>query len=285
LISTYWQSRNANRVPVLSRGAGVLARLFAVALAVWWGVPVWVVALAWILEACISAALQIGSVRGMVPLRVAQARISRARLQAYLGFGARFMAGLWLSHLYLRLDRLVLSELMPAAQYGLYAAAMQLVEVWLQVATLLGLAIGPAFLYANLRRDNALISQWRVALLMAGLGLAGFIGVLLFGKPVLVLVFGAAFAPSYPYLVAGMAFGVLFFADQVVQLAITAANDPKTLAWRWAIACGVALATLWFLFERIGPFAGIAGLTVGLLASWLALPWLRRVPARAGGQA
>jgi O-antigen/teichoic acid export membrane protein len=281
LISTYWQSRNANRVPVVSRSVGVLSRLAAVALAVWVGAPLWVVALAWILEACISATLQTVSMKELVLLRSLRVRVRRSRLQAYLGYGSRFVAGLWLSHLYLRLDRLVFSELMPAADYGIYAAAMQLVEVWLQVATLVGVAIGPAFLYSNLRRDNSLAAQWRVFLFMAGLGALGCFAVFLFGKPVLALVFGAPFAASYPFLVAGMLFGVLFFADQIVQLAVTAANDTKTLALRWAIACAVALATQFLLFNRIGAYAGVAGLSLGLVASWTVLPWLRHTKSAA----
>lgn len=285
LISTYWQSRNANRVPVISRSVGVLSRLAAVALAVWVGAPLWVVALAWILEACISATLQTASVKELVLARTMRAHVRRKRMQAYFGYGAKFVAGLWLSHLYLRLDRLVFSELMTAADYGIYAAAMQLVEVWLQVATLLGVAIGPAFLYSNLRRDNALTAQWRAFVFMAGLGALGCLAVIVFGKPVLVLVFGAPFAASYPFLVAGMLFSILFFADQIVQLAVTAANDTRTLALRWAIACAIALATQFTLFNRIGAYAGIAGLSLGLLASWLALPWLRRNKAAASKEA
>jgi polysaccharide transporter, PST family len=279
LASTYWQSRNANRVPVLSRSTGILARLALVALAVWLGAPLWVIALAWILEACITAMLQAASLRGIVQLHHARAQITKQRLATYLNFGARFLVGLWLSHLYLRLDRLVLSELLSVREYGIYAAAMQLVEVWLQVATLLGLAVGPAFLYANLRRGG-LAAQWRVFALMAAIGFFGFVGVYLVGQHVLMWVFGAPFAASYPYLLAGAAFGVLFFADQVVQLAVTAANQPRELAVRWAAACIVALAAQLLLFNFIGPYAGIAGLALGLIASWAALFWLWRLRLR-----
>jgi polysaccharide transporter, PST family len=274
LVATYWQSRNANRVPVLSRGTGVLARLAVVSLAVWLGVPLWVVALAWIVEACISASLQAISIRRLEPLKMLRERFTKLRAQTYFKFGVRFVVGLWLSHLYLRLDRLLLSELMAPVDYGFYAAAMQLVEVWLQVATLIGVAMGPAFLYAQLRENKTLSSQWRVFLFMASVGLTGLLLVYLFGAKVMVLVFGAQFAVAYPYLLAGIAFSVLFFMDQVVQIAIAAANQPKLLALRWASACVTALIAQLFLFQVIGPFAGIAGLALGLLVSWLVLAGL-----------
>jgi O-antigen/teichoic acid export membrane protein len=274
LIATYWQSRNANRVPVISRSTGVLSRLAAVGIAIWWGAPLWAVAFAWIAEACISAILQTISVRHLQPITMLRQRLTAWRATTYFKFGVRFVAGLWLSHLYLRLDRLILSELMPAANYGFYAAAMQLVEVWLQVATLMGVAMGPAFLYANLREHKTLRSQWRVFLFMAAIGLTGLLLVYAFGENVMVLVFGAPFAAAYPYLLAGISFSVLFFVDQIVQIAVTAANQPKWLAWRWASACLTALITQLLLFDVIGAFAGIAGLALGLLVSWLVLGWL-----------
>ena len=49
-------------------------------------------------------------------------------------FGVRFLLGMWLASVFLRTDRLVLGALLPPAEFGIYASAMQLVDVWLQVA-------------------------------------------------------------------------------------------------------------------------------------------------------
>ena len=148
------------------------------------------------------------------------------------------------SHLFLRIDRLWLAERMDAHAFGLYATAMQLVEVWLQVATLLAGSMAPAFLYRAVRHSTRLRDHWRTLSLLAALGLAGLLGAYLFGPQLLSLVFGTPFASSSGYLLAGFAAGVLFFVDQFVQISITGNNRPGLLACKWAAACAVALATL-----------------------------------------
>ncbi len=53
----------------------------------------------------------------------------------------RFLAGLALAAVFLRLDRIFLAERLPVHEFGLYAAAMQLVDVWLQIAYLIGFGL------------------------------------------------------------------------------------------------------------------------------------------------
>jgi O-antigen/teichoic acid export membrane protein len=272
---TYWQSRNDNRIPVLSRAAGLLARVAIVIAAVALGAPVWVLALAWGAEALISAVIQTMSLRPLASMPQMAAKVTPHRSAVYFKFGVRFLAGLWLSHVFLRLDRLILSELMSPREYGIYATAMQLVEVWLQVGTIVGASMGPAFLFAQLSRTRSLLGLWKIVAALTGLGLIGFLGALLLGRPVLVLVFGHEFAAGAGFLIAGTAFGILFFADQVVQIGISAGNQPVALALKWSVACLVALAVQVSLFPVIGGFAGPAGLAAGMCASWIALLLLR----------
>jgi O-antigen/teichoic acid export membrane protein len=269
--SAFWMSRNRNRVPVLTRCAGLAVRLLVVMAALWAGAQAWVVALAWLAEALFTAAAQSASVLRVEPAAALASAVRRRRCARYLAFGARFAAGLWLSHLFLRLDRLWLVEQLDAHTFGVYATAMQLVEVWLQVATLLATSIGPAFLYRALQRSSHWRSHRGTLLLLGGIGLGGLLGAAALGHWLLVLVFGPPFADGYAYLVAGTAAAVLFFVDQIVQVAVTAHNRPGLLALKWGAACIVALATLLLAGPRLGGFAGPLGLALGLLAGWLAL--------------
>src|SRR5882672_3926655 len=72
----YWQSRNDNRCPTLSRAAGLFTRAAVVILAIFLGAPLWVVALAWVCEACVSALLLYSSVRPLATLRMFVQRVS-----------------------------------------------------------------------------------------------------------------------------------------------------------------------------------------------------------------
>jgi O-antigen/teichoic acid export membrane protein len=281
-FSAYWLSRNQNRAPVLARSSGLLARLATVMVALALGAPIWVVALAWVAEAVVCAALQRESRQGVSLGRTWLRAVRTARATPYFRYGIRFAAGLWLSHLFLRIDRLWLAERMDPHAFGLYATAMQLVEVWLQVAALMAGSMAPAFLYHALRRSSHWRDHWRTLAALAGLGLVGLAGAVLFGPWLLRAVFGTPFAASHAYLVSGFAAAVLFFVDQFVQVWITANNRPWLLAAKWGAASAVAAATLALASERIGAFAGPLGMALGLLAGWLtvaALAQRRRVDA------
>lgn len=268
-FSAYWLSRNQNRAPVLARGSGLLARLIIVMLALSAGAPTWVVALAWLVEAMVSALMQSASLRAVRPWRSLLNAIRAPRAAPYFKYGVRFAAGLWLSHLFLRIDRLWLAERMDAHAFGLYATAMQLVEVWLQVATLTAGSMAPAFLYRAVRRSSRLRDHWQTLSLLAALGLAGLLGAYLLGPLLLTQVFGAPFAASSGYLVAGFAAAVLFFVDQFVQISITGTNRPGLLACKWIAACVLALITLAVATPHVGAYAGPMGLALGLVGGWL----------------
>jgi polysaccharide transporter, PST family len=271
IASAYWQSLNRNAVPVVSRSAGLVVRAAVVMAAVLAGAPLWVAALAWCAESAVAALVQLRSLHTVAPPTRWPGLVTRWRAVRLLAFGAPFLLGACLSQLFLRLDRLVLAEWMPVREYGHYAVGMQLVDVWLQVAIILGIAIGPAFMYERVRRARSWREHVPVALGLAAVGAAGLVGAALLGPWLLKLVFGAGYEASYPYLVAGCAFGVLCFVDQLVQLVITAKNQPMVLALKWAVAVVVAVLVQWTAFAALGPFAGPAGLAIGMVAGWLAV--------------
>lgn len=275
-FSAYWLSRNRNRAPVLARGSGLLTRLAVVAVALWAGAPTWVVALAWVVEAVVTATMQSASLRNVRPWRRLVGAVRTPRATPYLRFGIRFAAGLWLSHLFLRIDRLWLAERMDPHAFGLYATAMQLVEVWVQVASLLAGSMAPAFLYRAVRQSSAMRDHWRTLATLAGLGLAGLAGAALLGPLLLRGVFGPAFVASQSYLVAGFAAAVLFFIDQFVQIAITANNRPGLLAIKWGTASAVAFGTLWLAYPHLGAYAGPLGIALGLISGWVVVALRRR---------
>jgi polysaccharide transporter, PST family len=281
VFSAYWSSRNRNRAPVLARGMGLLARLAVVLLALHAGAAPWVVALAWVLEALVSASMQALSMRGVRSPQLLAASVTRLRASRYLAFAIRFALGLWLSQLFLRLDRLWLAERMDAHSFGLYATAMQLVEVWMQVATLLAGSIAPAYLYRAVRLSSHWRDNGRTLALLAGIGVAGAAGAAVLGPWLLATVFGPAFVGSQGYLVAGCAAAVMFFIDQFVQIAITANDRPWLLALKWGAASVVALLTLALAGPRIGALAGPLGIALGLLASWVAVALASRPLERA----
>lgn len=271
VIATYWLSRNHNRPTVIARTSGLMVRALIVVLGVIWGAPVWVLAAAWVMESVVNASLQTLQAGQAFPGRRLARFVRPSRMRQYLSFGLRFVLALWLAQLFLRIDRLVLANWLAPAEFGIYAAPMQLVEVWTQVAYLIGSSIATAYLYKRLRDREVVRAFLATAGAMAGVGLLGLIGAWLLGPILLRVVFGPAFEASYPFLLAGAAFAVLLFADQAVDMLIMGLNLPRLLAIKWAVALSVSVSVFWFGYPRLGAYVGPAGMACGVVSAWVVL--------------
>ncbi len=269
VVATYWSSRNHNQPNIVARSSGLVARAIVVAVALALGAPVWVVALAWVVEGAVNASFQTGQLRRAMPYQRLRRFVRASRCKAYFGFGARFVASLWLQVLFSRLDRLLLSERMEPEAFGIYATAMQLTDVWTQVAYLIGVSMATAYLYQRIREGRFAKAFIGISLAMAVIGLAGVLVAWLVGPVVLRTVFGAPFVASQPYLVAGMGVAALQFVDQILLLTLTTLDRPHLLTSKWVAAVAVAAPAIWFGYDTYGAFAGPLGLAIGLLASWM----------------
>ncbi len=271
VVATYWSSRNNNRPNIVSRSSGLVARAIVVFVALALHAPVWVLAAAWVVEGAVNASFQAGQLRLAMPHQRLRRFVRASRCKAYFGFGVRFVASLWLQVLFSRLDRLLLSDLMQPESFGIYATAMQLADVWTQVAYLIGVSMATAYLYQRIREGRFLKAFIGISAAMAAIGAAGVVVAWVAGPAVLRAVFGAPFAASQPFLVAGMGVAVLQFVDQIVLLTLTTLDRPHLLTAKWIVAVLVAAPAIWFGYDAYGPYAGPIGLAVGLLASWLLL--------------
>ena len=276
VIAMYWNSRNHNRPNVVARVSGLLVRTVAVAIGIALQAAWWLLALAWVLEAAIGALIQVKQLRVALPGRRLVRFVRKRRFEVYLRFGARFLVGSWLHVLYTRLDRLLLGERMSPEAFGLYATAMQLMDVWVQVAQLIGVSLATAYLYQRIRAGSFMAAFLGAAGLMSAVGLAGLAGAWFFGTALLGVVFGPAFVASQPFLVSGAALAVLLFANQIVQLTMATLDRPLSLVIMWAVAVAVAVPAISFGYGVIGAHAGPAGLAAGLLAGWASFALTRQ---------
>ncbi|HEU0200361.1 MAG TPA: hypothetical protein VFR86_07990, partial [Burkholderiaceae bacterium] len=193
------------------------------------------------------------------------------RASRYFRYGVRFLAGVALSQLFFRIDRLVLAQMLPAHDFGIYGTAMQLVDVWLHMVHVIGFSIGPAYLYAALSRTTHPLAHWRTIAVLTGIGLSGLLLAIVFGKPAIALIFGPKFGGSYAYLIAGTAFAVLAFIDSFASTSVTATRRPGALALKWGTSAVVAATTQIILFPSLHGFAGPVGLATGIVMGWVVL--------------
>ncbi len=283
VIATYWSSRNHNRPNIIARSTGLLCRAVIVAVGLKLGVQVWVLALAWVIEAGVNASIQSLQLRLALPGRRLHRFVRPRRARMYLRFGVRFVFSLWLQVLFIRLDRLLLGERMEAEAFGLYATAMQLMDVWIQVASLVGVSLATAYLYRRIRQGRFGLAFAGTTAAMTLVGLAGLTGAWLLGPLLLRVVFGPRFVESYPFLLAGAGFAVLLFANQILQLTLSTLDRPLWLGSMWVVATAVAAPVIWFGYDTLGAFSGPLGLSVGLVAGWASLVPAWMAASRAAG--
>ncbi|KQP17185.1 hypothetical protein ASF43_29425 [Pseudorhodoferax sp. Leaf267] len=271
IIAAYWNSRNHNRPNVVARSTGLLVRLIALAAGMALGAPPWLLATTWVLEAALNSAIQWHQLRRALPGRRFARYVRQRRSMVYLRFGARFMVGSWLHVLYTRLDRLLLGERLSSDNFGLYAVAMQLLDVWVQVASLVALSMSTAFLYRLIREGAAMRALLLGAAAMAAIGLLGVLGAWWLGPWMLRIVFGPQFLGSQPYLVAAMAVGVLLFVNQVVTITLATLNRPALIAMLWGVSVLVTALVVVLGVDSVGAMIGPIAMATGLLTGWLTL--------------
>lgn len=271
IIGAYWNSRNQNRPNVVARSTGLLVRLLALAGGIALGAAPWLLAATWVLEAAVNSAIQWRQLGRALPGRRFARYVRRQRCTAYLRFGARFMVGSWLHVLYTRIDRLLLGERLPAETFGLYAVAMQLLDVWLQVGMLVALSMSTAFLYRRIREGDPGRALLIGVLAMGGTGLLGLLGAWWCGEWMLRVVFGPQFDDSYPYLLAAMAVGVLLFINQIITTMLATLNRPARIAVLWGVAAAVTALVIGWGAASYGAIIGPAAMAAGLLCGWSVL--------------
>lgn len=271
IIGAYWNSRNHNRPNVVARSTGLLVRLLALAAGIALGAAPWLLAATWVLEAAVNSAIQWRQLGRALPGRRFARYVRRRRCVAYLRFGARFMVGSWLHVLYTRIDRLLLGERLPSETFGLYAVAMQLLDVWLQVGMLVGLSMSTAFLYRHIREGAIVRALLIGASAMGVTALVGLLGAWWGGEWLLRAVFGPQFDGSHPYLVAAMAVGVLLFVNQVITITLATLNQPARITVLWGVAAGVTALLIVLGADRFGAMIGPAAMAAGLACGWSTL--------------
>lgn len=198
-----------------------------------------------------------------------------------LGAGMLF----WISFILMmgarRVDQLILQPAVPAAEFGAYAACMQILDNFTMVATILAAGIAPSYVYARQRFDDAHANIGRIALGLTGVGLAGGLAIAACAPWVVALLYGQAFAATVGLLRMAAIISALVFADVALTLLAAHLRKPRWVAIKWALVLGTILAWDLVMIPRFGNWGAIAGYAVGNAVAVMvgAVLWWRHRPA------
>ncbi|MBN1964492.1 MAG: flippase [Anaerolineae bacterium] len=104
--------------------------------------------------------------------------------------------------LYLRIDQVILGDLIDAGAVGTYAAAVRLTELWYFVPVAVATSLYPAIVRSREYLEDSAYRQRIQAFydLIAGLGILATLLTLLFGPALIRMLFGTAFVDAIPIL-------------------------------------------------------------------------------------
>ena len=172
---------------------------------------------------------------------------------------------------YMKIDQVMIRDMLGAAEVGQYAAAVRISEAWLVLAVVLTTSLYPAVIAARERSEAAFRSRLNVFYsLMFWLSLAVAAPLALLSEPIIQLLYGEVFAAAGPVLRIHAWAGVMVFL-------ITASS-------RWYLAQGMERSILWrALFGAVSnvalnlyliPSHGIEGAALATLLSYGAMALL-----------
>lgn len=198
------------------------------------------------------------------------ARMERGRVQYDFGVSRELMtkgALFWVSFMLMmgarRIDQLVLQPSVPLAEFGAYAACMQILDNYTVVATILAAGIAPIYVYGKPVFATARANVARIALGMTAIGLCGA-ALIAAGAPWIVqLLYGHAFASTAALLQAAALSSTLIFADVGLTLLPVYLRRPDWIAIKWGAVLAVTLAFDLAVVPRYGAWGAVGGYTLG----------------------
>ncbi|MGO4325649.1 lipopolysaccharide biosynthesis protein [Cupriavidus sp. 2TAF22] len=162
-----------------------------------------------------------------------------------------------------RIDQLVLQPAVPLADFGAYAACMQILDNYTVVATILAAGVAPMYVYGKAELAIARANIARIVLGMTATGLCGAILIAVGAPWIVQLLYGHAFAPTASLLRAAAVSSTLIFADVGLTLLPVYLRRPDWIAIKWAGVLGVTLVFDLATVPTYGAWGAVGGYTVG----------------------
>jgi O-antigen/teichoic acid export membrane protein len=189
-----------------------------------------------------------------------------ALMSSMLGFGAALHLGDMLSMANQRIDQILITQWLPAHEYGYYLVAMAVWSASSGLVVVLGQLAFPK-VAAEMGMDAKMLALGRYMRLAVAVALLGSLALLLLAPWLIALVFGAAFSPAAPVLQI-LSLGVAPYACRsLLGQAFKALGRPKAIIFAESVALAANAIGLTFLIPRLGiegaAIIFVAGQTIG----------------------
>ena len=235
--------------------------LFLAGYALWQAYALETAVLSWLLGTAVVVLLGLVWLHCNAPLRL---RWDRANQRELLSFGARSHPDLLFQQIILRSDYLLIGALLGSTALGHYAMASAAAELLLIVPE----AVTTPLMKRLLQQDRDMHKVTPLALrLTATVMLVACLSMAAIGQWLIVTLFGAAYAPAYPALLALLPGLLGLCYASILRLDLLGKNRPGSVSWMMGVGAGLnlILAVLWI------PRWGIVGAAAASSVAYLAV--------------
>jgi PST family polysaccharide transporter len=199
----YWfQSRLQSRHTVVARTAAFLIVSAVRVVILWRGATLYALAWAISLESILAACGMLLVYRREAPGRLRRWRVRVAIARELLSRSWPLAFSGLVVAVYMRLDQVMLAHMSGDTEVGIYSVAVRLAELWYFLPTAVATSTLPALLRSRTASPAVYDAQIRrIFVWMAGAGYVVAIGLTLLARPVVELLYGAAYRPAVPSLI------------------------------------------------------------------------------------
>lgn len=268
VIDLWFQARVQSRSAVIARGFAFLcATLLRVAL-ILSGASLITFALAYVVEWLLGAVLLLAAYwrHGGRPLAW---RPSRGVLRSLLADSWPLIFSGLLVNLYLRIDQVMIGQLLGDRELGIYSAAVRLAEVLPLLPGAIIASTLPGIVAAREADPTAYAARLQqLYALVAAIGYVAAIGATITAGPLLALLLGPGFEGAAPQMIVLAWAGIFVGLGMARSSFLTAENLTKLHLAASAIGCGANVLLNWLLIPWIG---GLGAAVASLIAYWIAV--------------
>lgn len=215
------------------------------------------------------ALLVVMGARGPVPSRL---RVSRARAKALLGDSWPLILSSLAVMIYMKIDQIMLGQMVGDVAVGVYSAAVRISEVWYFIPMIVVGSVFPAVLEAKRRDDELYYSRLQQLYdFMVLFSVSVALPMTFIATPLVMLIFGAAYAESGTVLAIHIWAAVFVFLGVASSKWFLAENRQLLSLQRTASGAVVNVGMNFWFIPLYGPVgAAMATIVSYAIAAFLA---------------
>lgn len=270
VIDFWYQSRVRSKHVVFARNTAFLVISLIKILLIVSNAPLIAFAWAALGEVALGACGLVLACRGVIP-RLGRWRFSGRRSVELLRESWPLFLSAVFVLIYVKIDKIMIGQILGEEKLGIYAAATQLAEVWYFIPMAITSSVFPFIVAAKSTGESQYYARLeQLYLVMVWLALAVAVPITLFSGPIVELVFGAKYAAGAAVLAIHCWAGLFIFAGLVSNHWYVLEKLNHYTLYRHVLGAGINILLNIILI----PALGIAGAAVATIITQFATSYL-----------